>query len=227
MQFGNDDTGITIFEQQPVRRLWHEGRWFYSIIDVVAVLTESPNPRTYWAVLKKRLAEEGAEQLLTNCKQLRLRAPDGKMRLTDCADVETLLRVIQSIPSPKAEPFKQWLAGLGADVIDDRTEDQRRLDYRGPKAEAHKELHDEIHQRGVRRRADHAEFDVRGHEALYDGETPRQTEARRGIPPGEGSNWMSSEEMGDTIFRDVQSRAYIQRVSDPTPFRRGHVMSTP
>lgn len=212
MQLGDENMSITLFEQQPVRRAWHDGRWFYSVIDVVAVLTNVPAPNKYWSDMKRRIKDEGFVEVAAKCRKLLMAAPDGKMRETDCADTETLLRIIQSIPSPKAEPFKQWLAGLGADVIDDRSEDQRRLDYRAPKAEAHKGLHAEIHQRGVRRRIDHAEFDDRGHKKMYDGESTSESEERRDIPPGEGPNWMGSEEMGDTIFRDVQSRAYIKRM---------------
>jgi hypothetical protein len=105
---------IKLFETREVRSLWdHEKEaWFFSIVDVVAVLTDSPNPRTYWSVLKNRLKKEGSE-LATNCSQLKMKSADGKNYLTDVADTEQLLRLIQSIPSPKAEPFKQWLARVG------------------------------------------------------------------------------------------------------------------
>ena len=101
-----------------IRAGWDEEReeWYFSVVNVIAVLTDQPTARnasTYWAVLKKRLKEEGASELLTNCKQLKMRATDGKMRLTDVANTEQILRIIQSIPSPKAEPFKRWLAQVG------------------------------------------------------------------------------------------------------------------
>ncbi|MEG1954391.1 MAG: Bro-N domain-containing protein, partial [Hydrogenoanaerobacterium sp.] len=117
------DKSIKLFEQKTIRTHWDEeqGKWFFSIVDVCAVLTEQTTQRnasTYWAVLKKRIAAEGSE-LLTNCKQLKMLASDGKMRLTDVADTEQLLRVIQSIPSPKAEPFKMWLAQVGSERIDE------------------------------------------------------------------------------------------------------------
>ena len=102
---------IKLFEERKVRTIWddtHE-KWYFSIVDVVAILTDSSNPQTYWRVLKKRLKEEGNETV-TNCNALKLKATDGKMRLTDVADTEQLFRLIQSIPSPKAEPFKQWMA---------------------------------------------------------------------------------------------------------------------
>jgi prophage antirepressor-like protein len=102
---------IKIFEDKKVRTLWdaENEKWYLSIVDVIAVLTDSPNPQVYWRVLKKRLKDEGNETV-TNCNALKMPASDGKMRLTDVADTEQLFRLIQSIPSPKAEPFKQWLA---------------------------------------------------------------------------------------------------------------------
>ena len=109
---------IKLFEERKVRTIWdntHE-KWYFSIVDVVAILTDSPNPQTYWRVLKKRLKEEGNETV-TNCNALKLEAADGKMRLTDVADTEQLFRLIQSIPSPKAEPFKQWMAEVAGTLL--------------------------------------------------------------------------------------------------------------
>jgi len=108
------ENSIQLFENKQIRTAWDSENelWYFSIVDVVGILTEQQTPRnasTYWAVLKKRIINEGS-QLLTNCKQLKMKASDGKNRLTDVADTELLLRIIQSIPSPKAEPFKQWLA---------------------------------------------------------------------------------------------------------------------
>ena len=108
---------IQIFEGNQVRVAWNEEeeKYYFSIVDVVQILTEQPTPRkasTYWAVLKKRLKEEGADELLTNCKQLKMPAADGKNRATDVADLEQMLRIIQSIPSKKAEPIKQWLSEM-------------------------------------------------------------------------------------------------------------------
>ena len=109
---------LKLFEDKAVRSAWNEqdDKWYFSIIDVVEVLTESLNPQVYWRVLKKRLLAEG-NQTVTNCNGLKMMAPDGKMRMTDVANTEQLLRLIQSIPSPKAEPFKQWLAQVGAERI--------------------------------------------------------------------------------------------------------------
>ena len=110
---------IKIFGDRKIRSVWDDEAeiWYFSIVDVVAVLTESTNPANYWKVLKNRLKKEGNETV-TNCNQLKLRAADGKMRMTDVATAEQMFRVIQSIPSPKAEPFKMWMAKVAAERID-------------------------------------------------------------------------------------------------------------
>ena len=110
---------IKLFGNDKIRAVWNDEqeKWYFSVVDVVAVLTESPNPQTYWRVLKKRLKDEGNETV-TNCNGLKMPAADGKMRLTDVADTEQLLRIIQSVPSPKAEPFKTWLAKVGTARLD-------------------------------------------------------------------------------------------------------------
>ena len=128
---------LQIFENQPIRTAWDETKeeWYFSIVDVVKALTEQPTPRgasNYWAKLKERLKSEGASELLTNCQQLKLKAADGKRRLTDVATTEQLLRIIQSIPSKKAEPFKLWLAMVGRErieeIIDPELTIERALD---------------------------------------------------------------------------------------------------
>lgn len=105
---------IKLFEEKRVRSIWNEEeqQWYFSIVDVIEVLTNSPNPQVYWRVLKKRLSDEGNETV-TNCNALKMEAADGKMRFADVANAQQLLRLIQSVPSPKAEPFKQWLAQVG------------------------------------------------------------------------------------------------------------------
>ena len=108
----NSNESLQLFEDQAIRTAWDEENeeWYFSIVDVIAILTESPNPR---------LKAEGADELLTNCKQLKLKAADGKRRLTDVANTEQLLRIIQSVPSKKAEPFKMWLAEVGREHIEE------------------------------------------------------------------------------------------------------------
>ena len=120
---------IQLFEERKVRTVWDDeaGKWYVSIVDVIAVLTESKDAAAYWRKLKQRLKAEGNETV-TNCHGLKMTAPDGKMRLTDVADVEQLFRLVQSIPSPKAEPFKLWLSSLARErleEIDDPGRDHR------------------------------------------------------------------------------------------------------
>ena len=110
---------IQLFEERNVRTIWDDvqEKWYFSVVDVLAILTDSPTPRNYWKVLKNRLKKEGNESV-TNCNQLKLLAADGKRYLTDVADQEQLFRIIQSVPSPKAEPFKQWMAKVASDRLD-------------------------------------------------------------------------------------------------------------
>ena len=166
------------FENSFIRTAWNEAEeeWYFSVVDVVGVLTEQESPRsasTYWAVLKKRLSEEGANQLLTNCKQLKMKSADGKMRLTDVANTEQLLRIIQSIPSKKAEPFKMWLAQVGRERIEETIDPEQTIDraletyakkgysrewinQRLQAIQVRKELTDEWEQRGVKKGVEYA-----------------------------------------------------------------------
>lgn len=125
----SDDQSPVSFENQAVRRYFDEvdERWYFSVIDVVSVLTGSTNPRDYWFKMKTRVKSEDGIELSTICRQLKLPSSDGKKYATDCADVEALLRIIQSIPSPKAEPFKQWLAKVGYERIQDMSDPARSL----------------------------------------------------------------------------------------------------
>jgi hypothetical protein len=120
---------IKIFEDTKVRTLWdnEQEKWYFSIVDTIEVLTASPNPRKYWSVLKTRLKKEGS-QLATNCSQLKMQSADGKYYKTDVADTEQLFRLIQSIPSPKAEPFKLWLAQVAAERLDEMQDPELSID---------------------------------------------------------------------------------------------------
>ena len=123
------ETAINLFEQKQVRSVWseEEEKWYISIVDVIAVLTDSPNPRKYWSVLKTRLKAEGS-QLATNCSQLKMQSNDGKFYKTDVADTEQLFRLIQSVPSPKAEPFKLWLAKIASERLDEMQDPELSID---------------------------------------------------------------------------------------------------
>ncbi|NCA85938.1 MAG: hypothetical protein EOM83_10235 [Clostridia bacterium] len=168
------ENAIVLFQDQKVRVHWDADneKWYFSVIDVIAVLTESDNPRKYWSVMKTRLKKEGSE-VATNCSRLKLLAVDGKMRLTDVADTEHLLRLIQSIPSPKAEPFKVWLAKVGYERIEETEDPEKAFDrametylkkgysanwinQRLKSIEVRKELTDEWESRGVKKGLDYA-----------------------------------------------------------------------
>lgn len=125
----NESTAIQLFEDKKIRTAWdaEQEKWYFSIVDVIAVLTESSNPQTYWRVLKKRLKDEGNETV-TKCNALKMTASDGKKRLTDVADTEQLLRIIQSVPSPKAEPLKAWLAMTGRERIEETIDPEQAID---------------------------------------------------------------------------------------------------
>ncbi|MDP1957322.1 MAG: Bro-N domain-containing protein, partial [Rhodocyclaceae bacterium] len=110
---------LAVFEGKQIRKVFHEGEWWFSIIDVIEVLVGGDRPRKYWSDLKKKLLQEGYDQLSEKIGQLKMQSSDGKFYMTDCANTATLFRVIQSIPSPKAEPFKRWLAKVGKERLDE------------------------------------------------------------------------------------------------------------
>ena len=121
---------VKMFEGSQIRSVWDNEReeWYFSVVDVIGSLTESNNPRDYWYRVKKRMSEEERSELSTICRQLKLKAPDGKMRLTDVADMQGIFRIIQSVPSPKAEPFKMWLAEVGKERIDEIIDPELTID---------------------------------------------------------------------------------------------------
>jgi len=193
---------IKLFKSLRVRVVWDDvqEKYFFSVVDVVAVLTDQTTARsasTYWAVLKKRLIAEGANEMLTNCKQLKLQAADGKRYLTDVADTEQLFRIIQSIPSKKAEPFKQWLAQVGAERIrqmrdpeldiEQAIKDYRRLGYsenwinqRIKTIEIRKGLTDEWKRSGVTNDSDYARLtDLMS--KIWSGMTTREYKEHKGL----------------------------------------------
>ena len=170
---------IQLFEDKRIRTAWDEEKeeWYFSIVDVVAVLTDQPDQRgasNYWAKLKQRLKEEGADQLLTNCQQLKMKSPkDGKRYNTDVADTEQLLRIVQSIPSPKAEPFRTWLAQVGRERIEETIDPELTIEraletylkkgytrewinQRLQAIQVRKELTDEWDARGVQKGVEYA-----------------------------------------------------------------------
>jgi hypothetical protein len=168
------ESAIRLFQDQKVRVQWDDEKekWFFSIVDIIGILTESPNPRKYWSVLKTRLKQEGS-QLTTKCSQLKMQSADGKFYMTDVADTEQLLRLIQSIPSPKAEPFKVWLAKVGYERIEETEDPEIAFDrametylkkgystnwinQRLKSIEVRKELTDEWDNRGIKKGREYA-----------------------------------------------------------------------
>lgn len=173
-----ENNQLQLFENKEIRTSWDEEQeeWYFSVVDVVGVLTDQGTQRgasNYWAKLKQRLKTEGADQLLTNCQQLKMTAADGKKRLTDVATTEQLLRIIQSIPSPKAEPFKLWLAEVGRERIEETIDPELTIDraletylkkgysrewinQRLQAIQVRKELTDEWQDRGVQKGVEYA-----------------------------------------------------------------------
>ena len=222
---------LQLFEDQPIRTAWDADaeEWYFSIVDVVGVLTEQPDARhasTYWAVLKKRLNEEGASELLTNCKQLKLKASDGKRRATDVANTEQLLRIIQSIPSKKAEPFKLWLAQVGRERIEETLDPELIVDRlvstyerRGYTREwinqrlqaisARKELTDEWKDRGVQQGKEYAILTDELTRA-WSGMTTRQYKNLKGLKKESLRDNMSTTELTLNQLAEVATRELSQ-----------------
>ena len=163
------DNSIILFHEKQVRRHWDEEKelWYFSIVDVIEILTESTNPQVYWRVFKKRLIDEGSNETVTKCNGLKMKSRDGKMRVTDVADTETLLRIIQSVPSKKAEPLKLWLAKVGYERIEETEDPELAIDramrtylkkgysknwinQRLKTIEVRKDLTDEWEERGIK-----------------------------------------------------------------------------
>lgn len=230
---------IKLFEQKQIRTHWdaENEEWYFSIVDVVGALTEQASPRnasTYWAVLKNRLKKEGADELLTNCKQLKLRATDGKLRATDVADTEQLLRIIQSIPSKKAEPLKQWLAEVGAQRIDQMQDpelsieqavrDYHRLGYsdawinqRIRSIEVRKELTDEWKRGGMEEGVQFASLtDILT--KAWSGRTTRQYKQLKGLRKESLRDNMTNVELALNTLAEA-SAAELSKQRSPQGFK--------
>ncbi len=216
---------LQIFEDQPIRTAWNETEeeWYFSIVDVVGVLTESSNPQTYWRVLKKRLKDEGNESV-TNCNALKLKAADGKRRLTDVANTEQLLRVIQSIPSKKAEPFKLWLAQVGRERIDETLDPEliaerlvatyerkgytrEWINQRLMAISARKELTDEWKDRGVKQGKEYAILTDELTRA-WSGMTTRQYKNLKGLKKESLRDNMSTTELVLNMLAETATREF-------------------
>ena len=229
---------LKLFEDSQIRTAWdgEKEEWYFSIVDVVAVLTEQKTTRgasTYWSVLKKRMKEEGANELLTNCKQLKMTASDGKKRLTDVADTEQLLRIIQSIPSPKAEPFKMWLAEVGNDRINEIADPEKAIqraydtyrnkgyseewiNQRMKTIEMRKELTDEWQRSGVKQGKEYAILTNEISQA-WSGMTTKEYKNFKGLKKENLRDNMSNLELVLNMLAEV-STTEISRGSNPQGF---------
>ena len=220
---------LQLFENKQIRTAWDEEteEWYFSIVDVVAVLTESPNPQTYWRVMKKRLKDEGNETV-TNCNALKMTAADGKKRLTDVATTEQLLRLIQSIPSPKAEPFKLWLAEVGRERIEETIDPELTIDraletylkkgytrewinQRLQAIQVRKELTDEWQDRGVQKGVEYAILTDEITRA-WSGMTTRQYKKLKGLKKENLRDNMTTTEiilnmLAETSTKDISKEA--------------------
>ena len=225
---------LQLFEEKKVRTVWDdvEEKWYFSIVDVCGVLTESKDPTAYWRKLKQRLKEEGNETV-TNCHALKMRAADGKMRLTDVADTEQLFRLIQSIPSPKAEPFKQWMAQVASQRLDqmqdpEKSIDQAIVDYkrlgysdawinqRVKSIEVRKELTDEWKRTGVQEGMEYASLtDIITRE--WSGFTTKQYKHYKGLKKENLRDNMTNLEIALNILAEA-SATEISKQRDPKGF---------
>ena len=222
-----DMENLQLFEDQPIRTAWNEAEeeWHFSIVHVVGALTESANPQTYWRVLKKRLKDEGNESV-TNCNTLKLKAADGKRRLTDVANTEQLLRIIQSIPSKKAEPFKLWLAQVGRERIDETLDPERIaerlvatyerkgytrewINQRLMAISARKELTDEWKARGVKQGKEYATLTDELTRA-WSGMTTRQYKNLKGLKKESLRDNMSTSELVLNMLAETAAKEFSQ-----------------
>lgn len=225
---------IKLFEDKKIRTAWDAERekWYFSIVDICGVLADSDNPRKYWSVLKVRLKKEG-DQLATNCSQLKMPGGDGKMRLTDVADTEQLLRLIQSIPSPKAEPFKRWLAMVGSERIDEIADPELTIDralegylklgysrewinQRLQAIQVRKELTDEWADRGVKKGQEYAILTDEITRA-WSGITTRQYKGLKGLKKENLRDNMSTMELVLNMLAEATTTE-LSKVKQPEGF---------
>lgn len=211
---------IALFEQKEIRRVWQDEKWYFSVVDVCEALSSTENPRRYWSDLKRKLRAEGAAELYEKIVQLKVKAADGKYYKTDCADTEQLLRIIQSIPSPKAEPFKRWLAAIGAERIREiadpeiaalRAQDLYRkkgypddwiaLRARGVATRA--ELTNEWKNRGIEKSSDYAILTAEISKAAF-GMTPAEYKRLKGLKSENLRDHMSTLEL---LFTELSEAA--------------------
>jgi hypothetical protein len=232
----DENNRIQLFEDKRIRTAWDETQeeWLFSVVDVVGVLTDSPNPRKYWSVLKTRLKSEGSE-LATNCSQLKMKSADGKYYKTDVANTGQLLRIIQSIPSPKAEPFKMWLAAVGRERIDETIDPELIIDrametylrkgysrewinQRLQAIQVRKELTDEWYDRGVKKGVEYAILTDEISKA-WSGMTTRQYKRFKGLKKENLRDNMSTLELVLNMLAEATTTE-ISKTAEPESFEK-------
>jgi len=226
------DKALVVFEDKKIRRVWYNKEWFFSVVDIIWALTSSQDPRNYWKVLKHRLKEEGSE-VVTKCNQLKLPASDGKYYETDCADTKTLFRLIQSIPSPRAEPFKLWLAQVGYERVEEiqnpelAQERMKQLyeqkgyskpwiDKRLRGMAVRQGLTDEWKKRGVDGKENFSILTAEISKASF-GMTPLEYKKLKGLDKENLRDHMNDLELIFTMLGEA-STAEIEKVNDPKTF---------
>ncbi|MEA3443405.1 MAG: Bro-N domain-containing protein [Bacteroidota bacterium] len=228
-----DNNKLIVFESKKIRRAWNEDEWYYSIIDICGVLTDSNNPRDYWYRIKKRAGEEEAMELSTICRQLKLDSSDGKKYKTDCANTEGIFRIIQSIPSPKAEPFKRWLAKVGyerveeienpelaqermKEIYEQKGYDKDWIDKRLRGIAIRQNLTDEWKDRGVKERRDFAILTAEISKATF-GMTPSQYKEHKNIPTKSKANLRDNMDDLELIFTMLGERVTTEISQNEKP----------
>lgn len=232
---------IKIFENKQVRTAWNadQEEWYFAVVDVVEILTDSPNPQTYWRVLKKRLKDEGNETV-TSCNALKMLAKDGKNRLTDCLDTKGVLRLVQSIPSPKAEPFKMWLAQVGSERLDEIADPEKAIlrgadfyrakgytegwiNQRFQTIEMRKKLTDEWKERGVKEGVEYAILTDEMTKA-WSGLTVKEYKELKGLKKENLRDNMTDIELVLNMLAEVTTTALSKR-KKPETFRENVVVA--
>lgn len=224
---------MVLFQSRNIRRLWHEDEWFYSVVDIVEALTDSKNSRDYWYRMKVRVKEEDGFEPSTVCRQLKLEAPDGKMRETDCTNTEGILRIIQSIPSPKAEPLKRWLAKVGYERIEEienpelaqermkelyekKGYPKEWIDKRLRGIAIRQNLTDEWKERGIEEHRDFAILTAEISKATF-GMTPSDYKEFKNIPENSKMNLRDNMDDLELIFSMLGERVTTEISKEETP----------
>jgi len=239
----NHSDKLVIFQSKNIRRVWHDEEWYYSVVDIVEALTDSNNPRDYWYRVKKRVSNEEQIELSTICRQLKLSSSDGKKYTTDCANTEGIFRIIQSIPSPKAEPFKRWLAKVGYERIEEIENPELAqarmkeiyekkgypkdwIDKRLRGIAIRQNLTDEWHERGIEEQRDFAILTAEISKATF-GMTPSDYRKHKNLPVKSKANLRDHMDDLELIFTMLGERmtTEISQEEEPDTFHKNKAVA--